>query len=121
MTTANVQPKPSQGVTPTPTTLARPPCVFAPFVLVDVSSGREVQAGSSYANEQEAEIVTSLLCSDRWRGGDPLSSVPAHGRLKVGVVTPYRSQVHLLQQRLKGREAFDKDGNNGFDVEVSPV
>ncbi|CAN0547209.1 unnamed protein product, partial [Ectocarpus sp. 12 AP-2014] len=62
------------------------PC-FPPFLLVDVSSGSERRAGSSYQNPREASFVSAFLAR--------LSGV-----VRVGVITPYRGQVHCIQQEL---------------------
>ncbi|CBN79685.1 Presumed helicase required for RNA polymerase II transcription termination and processing of RNAs [Ectocarpus siliculosus] len=133
---------------PSSETTALPPLgpCFPPFLLVDVSSGSERRAGSSYQNPREASFVSAFLArlvasglrSGRGvkaggGGGDGTAAGGGQDReksgvVRVGVITPYRGQVHCIQQELSGgggggggRRLKGGVEDGGVDAEVSTV
>jgi len=71
---------------------------LAPFTFWDCGLGREAvpPGGGSYANAEEAELVTALACAF-------LAAAPGLGERHDGlaVVTPYRAQAALVRARLE--------------------
>uniref|UniRef100_A0A0G4FXY1 DNA2/NAM7 helicase-like C-terminal domain-containing protein n=1 Tax=Chromera velia CCMP2878 TaxID=1169474 RepID=A0A0G4FXY1_9ALVE len=74
-----------------------------PLMLLDVQEGRERRGmGGSLKNEREAEVVVQLVRRliegpPDGRSVDLSKLVPAD---QVAVLTPYRAQVHCIQQKL---------------------
>jgi flagellar biosynthesis GTPase FlhF len=66
-----------------------------PYALIDVK-GREEKRGNTFVNEQEVEIISSVL---RQFKQDYQIDVAA----RVGIITFYKGQVDLLNQRLQGQ------------------
>ena len=77
----------------------REPQVDRPFLLVDtVGRGHETQIQRSWQNPYEAIVINIVLKSDP--DIRKLLSTEA-GSIKVIVITPYKSQLKLLQQQIK--------------------
>lgn len=99
--------------------------------MVDVSSGRERRAGSSFENSQEAGFVAAFLArlvaagirrgvGGKGRGGGGGSG--GSGGVRVGVITPYRGQVRRIRQELGESRRLKGGGEDGgVDVEVRGV
>lgn len=81
--------------------------------------------GNSYQNPHEASFVAAFLGRLVTRGlreGRGLSGTAGgegNGVVRVGVITPYRGQVHRIRQELEGGRRL-KGGveDGGVDVEV---
>lgn len=109
---------------------------------MDVSSGSERRAGSSYQNPREASFVSAFLArlvasglrsgrgvkAGGGGGGDGTAAGGGRDReksgvVRVGVITPYRGQVHCIQQELSGggggRRLKGGVEDGGVDAEVS--
>lgn len=113
----------------TPRSLSLPlgPC-FPPFLVVDVASGLERRAGTSYQNPTEAAFVAAFVDRlaaaasglRRGRGGcqgsEGRGGVPAGsggGVVRVGVITPYRGQVQCIRQELGSGGSGGCSGGGG--------
>jgi hypothetical protein len=80
------------------------------FVFIDLLTSKEIREGSdiSMKNYSEAEFIVNLY----------LHYKPYHGTgLDIGVITPYKSQVHTIRRLLE-----DQCGSNyKKDIEVNTV
>ena len=67
---------------------------FSPVTLFDMQ-GREEAVGKSFRNRTEADFIFSLL--------DSLSSVPCMRSYRIGILSPYKGQVNLLQSYMSAK------------------
>ncbi|KAK3269208.1 hypothetical protein CYMTET_22332, partial [Cymbomonas tetramitiformis] len=78
-----------------------------PIMFVDIQEGAEKAGGenTSYSNEHEASVVTeivmSLLEDGKLRKGD------------IGIITPYRGQVTMLNSKLEAQGLIRKMQSSG--------
>ncbi|CAM9371654.1 unnamed protein product, partial [Scytosiphon promiscuus] len=130
--TTSSQPSSPPDARASPLALPPPPLgpCFPPFLLVDVSTGSERRVGNSYQNPLEASFVAAFLSrlvtyglrEGRGLKGTGGGGGEGNGVVSVGVITPYRGQVHRIRQELEGSRRL-KGGieDGGVDVEVSTV
>lgn len=81
----------------------RLPHVVKPFGFIDLAQrGREEKAGYSWKNTFEANVIKSIICADpdiqRIRHGSVTS--------RIIVISPYRSQVHLLKELFRNTKGL---------------
>ena len=78
----------------------REPTVENPFLFHDTDGkGQETKVGFSWQNQYEVSVINAILRSDR----DILRVTQAgnEGQTKVIVITPYKSQMALLQEKIQ--------------------
>nr|XP_020650469.1 probable helicase senataxin [Pogona vitticeps] len=81
---------------------------FQPYMLFDVSDGREEQDNNSYANPQEVKLVIELIkLITAARSGVKFSH--------IGIITPYSAQKRRIQNQL------DKEFGENSACEVDTV
>ncbi|CAM9670584.1 unnamed protein product [Discosporangium mesarthrocarpum] len=114
---------------PHPTAVPQLPLVpcTPPFLFLDVSAGRDRRVGNSYDNPEEALFASALLRHlngrlDHSSGGEGRGSVGGGAQtLRVGVITPYRGQVRLIQQQVRELglgQSLPPLGSTGFGAGV---
>jgi hypothetical protein len=78
----------------------REPCVENPFLFVDTDRrGQEMKVGFSWQNQYEASVISIMFRSDK--DIKRLLVEGIEGETKVIVITPYKSQMKLLQEQIK--------------------
>lgn len=116
-----------------PSTPSLGPC-FPPFIVIDVYHGREQRVRSSYENTHEATLVVALLSrlvalglrrQQQYRRNDSgKSSIGVGGgKVRVGVIAPYREQVQRIQKEIGDRRRLQgsaEDGGVTVEVRISP-
>lgn len=105
--------------------------------MIDVSHGREQRVRSSYENIHEATLVVALLSrlvalglrrqkqKQQYQGNDSGKSNigGGHGKVRVGVIAPYREQVQRIQKEIVDRRRLQgsaEDGGVTVEVRISP-
>ncbi|KAK1384450.1 putative helicase MAGATAMA 3 [Heracleum sosnowskyi] len=83
---------------------------FGPFCFFDLHEGKESQTSNSGSRENvdEAEFVL-LMCHKLLARFSELKSSS-----QIGIISPYRSQVRLLQNKL--RDTFGEDSKDLVDI-----
>ena len=91
-----------------PSALGRePPVIMQNAVtLIDVTDGREEDAGISKQNNAEVNIVVEIVERLFNQGGVPYQS--------IGVISPYAGQVAALKKKLKSCHGITVKSVDGF-------
>uniref|UniRef100_M8AVF8 DNA2/NAM7 helicase-like C-terminal domain-containing protein n=1 Tax=Aegilops tauschii TaxID=37682 RepID=M8AVF8_AEGTA len=91
--------------------------MYGPYSFIDIKGGTESSGehGMSLSNTAEAAAVTRI--------GERLfnESVRSGQKLAVGVVSPYKVQVHAIQESLGRLECWAHGGREGFSLKVQTV